>query len=117
MLGTDDDEATVMLGSAYARSIATLVRQRTGEVFRLEKSENKIGKRERSVDICIRSNPALSREHCAIRLLSGVYYLEDLNSSNGTYLNGEMIAPGKMVRLTDGGRIRMADEEFVFQEK
>ena len=116
MLGTDDDEATVMLGAGYGRSIAKLVRQRTGEVFRLEKSENKIGKRERSVDICIRSNPALSREHCAIRLLSGVYYLEDLNSSNGTYLNGEMIAPGKMVRLSNGCKIRMADEEFVFQE-
>lgn len=116
MLGTDDDEATVMLGAGYGRSIAKLVRQRTGEVFRLEKSENKIGKRERSVDVCIRSNPALSREHCAIRLLSGVYYLEDLNSSNGTYLNGEMIAPGKMVRLSDGCKIRMADEEFVFQE-
>ena len=116
MLGTEDDEATVMLGAGYGRSIAKLVRQRTGEVFRLEKSENKIGKRERSVDICIRSNPALSREHCAIRLLSGVYYLEDLNSSNGTYLNGEMIAPGKMVRLSNGCKIRMADEEFVFQE-
>ena len=43
MLGTDDDEATVMLGAGYGRSIAKLVRQRTGEVFRLEKSENKIG--------------------------------------------------------------------------
>ena len=33
-----------------------------------------------------------------------------------TDLNGEMIAPGKMVRLSNGCKIRMADEEFVFQE-
>ena len=116
MLGMgDDDEATVMLGG-YSRSTARLTRQRTGEVFRLERNENKIGKRERSVDICVRNNPALSREHCVIRLLSGSYYLEDLNSSNGTSVNGELIAPGKMVRLKNGNKIRMADEDFIFEE-
>jgi len=35
--------------------------------------------------------PTVSRRHCALRLRDGAYYLEDLGSSNRTFVNGEAI--------------------------
>ena len=66
-------------------------------------------------DICIRNNPTISREHCAIYFEEGEYYLEDKGSSNYTYLNGNRVMPGKKELLEDGDEIRMSDEEFIFR--
>ena len=40
------------------------------------------------------------------------YYLEDLNSANGTYLNGERLLD--VVRLNNGDIIRIGKIEFIF---
>ena len=45
---------------------------------------------------------ACSREHCAIGLSDGALYVEDLGSSNGTWLNGQKVkrsplAPGDKI--------------------
>jgi diguanylate cyclase (GGDEF)-like protein len=49
---------------------------------------------------------SLSRQHCRIRKTNGVYFVEDLESRNGTQVNGMRIkAP---VRLDDGALIQLA---------
>ena len=56
---------------------------------------------------------AVSREHARITHLQNCgYFLEDLNSRNGTCLNGRMVHT--KVRIFDGDRIRICDVEFVF---
>ena len=35
--------------------------------------------------------PTVSRRHCVLRTREGSYYLQDLNSSNKTYVNSEPI--------------------------
>lgn len=55
---------------------------------------------------------AVSRQHCAIHEESGDYFLEDLKSRNGTFLNGEA-AQGRK-RLWDGDVIRVCEVEFTF---
>jgi len=37
-------------------------------------------------------DPEVSRRHAQIELFKGVVYLEDLDSSNGTFLNGKPVA-------------------------
>ncbi len=54
----------------------------------------------------------VSREHAQIILKNGTVYIEDLNSTNGTRINGFALQPNSLYRLRDGdeiefGRIRM----------
>lgn len=56
--------------------------------FDLNRLEITIGRAE-SNDLIIPNNGMISSKHCIIRRVKGGYVLEDLNSSNGIYLNGE----------------------------
>lgn len=56
----------------------------------------------------------ISRLHARISRREGVYYLEDLNSTNGTYLNGEPIAYHQQRRLCKNDRILFGAEEYLF---
>ncbi len=58
--------------------------------------------------------PAVSREHAVIRLISGRYYIEDLKSRNGTYVNNQEVS-GR-VPLADQDRIKICDNLITFQE-
>jgi predicted component of type VI protein secretion system len=55
-----------------------------------------------------------SREHAAIRAIGGDYYLTDLESRNGTLLNGEMIKGH--VRLRHCDRVSIGGMDFRFVE-
>lgn len=48
----------------------------------------------------------VSRRHARIAISNGRYYIEDLGSSNGTFLNkGPRLVPGKSLELKDGDEI------------
>src|SRR5579863_4120906 len=57
--------------------------------FPILSSEVTIG-REPNNDIVI-DHPAVSRHHCRIILQGDTYFTEDLNSTNGTLVNGKKI--------------------------
>lgn len=56
----------------------------------------------------------ISRLHARISRQEGIYYLEDLNSTNGTYLNGEPVEYHQKKKLCKGDYIQFAAEEFLF---
>jgi pSer/pThr/pTyr-binding forkhead associated (FHA) protein len=57
----------------------------------------------RSSDAEIRCDTgACSRKHCALGVADGALYLEDLGSSNGTWINGQKV---KRQNLSEGDRI------------
>ena len=60
-------------------------------------------------------NSFVSRRHFLIRSLDGVYYISDLDSTNGTYLNGERLQPNVERRVKDGDRIGLAKDEVVLR--
>ena len=59
------------------------------------------------------SNKYVSRRHFQVRQETDVYYISDLDSTNGTYLNGERLEPGKEHILRDEDIVTLADEQVV----
>ena len=53
-----------------------------------------------------------SRMHCGIRRWDGDFYLKDLDSKNGTFVNGQRI--DGLVKLSPGDRIRVGALVFSF---
>jgi pSer/pThr/pTyr-binding forkhead associated (FHA) protein len=54
-----------------------------------------------------------SRNHARISLIDGAVWLEDLNSTNGTFVNGTRV--DSKVKLSSGDKLRFDVEEFVFR--
>ena len=57
-------------------------------------------------------DPFSSSQHARISRQGGVVVLEDLGSTNGTYLNEELLSGPQP--LHEGDRIRIGDSQFVF---
>lgn len=55
----------------------------------------------------------VSRIHADIRLEGDAYYLEDVKSSNGTYVNNLPLLPGNRHRLRVGDRIALGKGDLV----
>lgn len=69
--------------------------------------------RSKTCDIVIHSN-RVSRRHCLItRTPDGIFVIEDLGSTNGTFLNG-MPLQGP-TQLYPGDQLAFADTQFTFQ--
>ncbi|MGB3615671.1 MAG: FHA domain-containing protein [Elainellaceae cyanobacterium] len=61
----------------------------------------------------------VSRIHASICVEEDIYYIEDMGSSNGTYINNLPITVGSRCRLQDGDRIALGKEDkvaFLFKE-
>ena len=109
----EGEEETVLLVPKF-KIDASLYRNNTGEIFQINKERSVIGKSETRADIVIRDNKTVSRAHCIISVEDREYYLEDNNSLNGTYLENKKLQSDEKVRIQDGSRVRLSDEEFIF---
>jgi pSer/pThr/pTyr-binding forkhead associated (FHA) protein len=64
--------------------------------------------RGKDADVPLEDN-ACSRIHCAIRYWDDIFVVRDVNSHNGTFLNGQKI---KVAELTPGDVLKVGDTEF-----
>jgi pSer/pThr/pTyr-binding forkhead associated (FHA) protein len=55
----------------------------------------------------------LSRRHCQIRKWAGFYKIEDLQSKNGTFVNGTKVT---VADLGDGDLVAIGDQMLVFKK-
>lgn len=69
--------------------------------------------RSPDADIVLLDDKA-SRIHCGIRLWDGEFYLKDLKSKNGTFVNGERIEVAKL-KSTD--TVRIGGTSFTFEQE
>lgn len=60
------------------------------------------------------SSRAVSRQHARITQTDGVYFVEDLNSSNGTWVGGELLNYKMKISLQPNEVIVFADEKYRF---
>lgn len=78
------------------------------EYYSIEKSLT-LG-RNNNNDIAIK-DPFVSKHHMKIEEDEDSYFLEDLNSANGTYINGDKVED--VVKLENGDIIRIGNIEFL----
>ena len=78
------------------------------EEFCIEGNEFLIGKKKNSVDGFI-GRDTISRIHSRLFVRQKRLYIADMNSTNGTYVNGTAIEPGEEIEIFEGDRILFAD--------
>lgn len=61
-------------------------------------------------------NTEISRHHCEIIWRDGLYYVKDRGSTNHTYLNDIMLAPGTEYPLEAGDRLQLSTSVFTVEE-
>lgn len=65
-------------------------------------------------DICVDHDRAISRKHCRLIRRGNEYFLHDLESSNGTFVNGSRIYSEEKA-IFDGDLIRIGRVELKFE--
>ena len=93
---------------------AFLFRERTGEWSCVDKLL-RLGKSRMKNDYCIADVSTISRNHAVIEWCDGNWYLTDLKSTNGTFINGREIPQETKVMLSTNDRVRLANEDFIFE--
>src|SRR3954470_16338112 len=58
---------------------------------------------------------AVSRQHAQIMVVNGEYFVEDLKSRNGTFVNGQAIQ-GRQ-KLSENDRLKICDLLFTFHDQ
>lgn len=58
-------------------------------------------------------DPHLSKNHARIFLKDGVFYVQDLDSTNGSFLNGRKL-PKQAVRVKDSDKLSFGNVSFIF---
>ena len=110
-------ETTVLNAAAQQqKQIAPhLIRAKNNEKISVNKPVFRIGKERSYVDYFIGDNTAISRSHANIVTREGAYYLVDTNSTNHSFVNGEMIPSNVEVQIEHGTKIMLANEDFEFR--
>ena len=93
-----------------------LVDLNTCKSTEIQKSGFTVGSEESMVDMYIFS-PAVSRMHCRIIIREGQSYIVDLNSLNGTSVNGVRLSPNQEYPLTTKSVIRFAAVQYLYIEQ
>lgn len=84
----------------------------SAQVMQLIKDVTVLG-RSAQADIPIPNDNNCSRRHCQVRKWAGKYVVEDLDSHNGTFVNGSKVA--KEHPLSDGDLISIGDTTVLFK--
>ena len=90
-------------------SLLVLQGEIPGKQYRLTQTDVLIG-RVVSNYICL-PDLKVSRRHCRISFIDGQFFLDDLQSLNGTFVNDVKVSH---VKLNQGDRIRIGSTELVF---
>lgn len=81
-------------------------------LFRITKGEFLLGKADNAVDGVIPISSMISRIHCKIYKEADTYMVEDMQSTNGTCINGYALNAGERYYLNNGDRLSLADIDF-----
>ncbi|VAW32477.1 hypothetical protein MNBD_CHLOROFLEXI01-3293, partial [hydrothermal vent metagenome] len=107
-------EFKTMLGKA--RPSANLLVEKgemNGTTLPITKHQIIIGRDFGTADIVV-TDPLVSRRHARISWIATQYIIEDLESSNGTIMNGKLLATSHL--LESGDRIDLGQTTLLFQQ-
>ncbi len=112
--GDNSDNETILVSAARLKHKRNLISMCGIDNIIIENYPFLIGKLEKNVDGVIRHR-SISRVQARIQLTDNKYFLEDLNSKNGTYVNEERIEPYEIVEIKIGDKIGFAEIDFFFR--
>jgi hypothetical protein len=105
------DDQTLMAQGQPTASLVVRQGAQAGMTFPITGEEAILG-REEGIDVSVR-DPEVSRRHARITWQDGSYYLEDLKSTNGTFLNNALVTSPQPLR--SGDTIGIGQTVLVFQ--
>lgn len=108
------ERPTVCLSSLTGETKGLLIYEGLGNYpdYEVEKEVCIIGK---SVGVGLSiERETVSGIHAKIDWTNGAYYIEDMNSTNGTYVNEEILSYKERKKLNTGDLIRFADVKYRF---
>lgn len=108
---TMNNETTLLSNQTSFKKVGTckLVDEENGEHL-IKNGETFLG-RDSICDIQI-NDPSISRKHLVIHEMNSVVQIKDLNSANGTLLNGSKMQPNHWYMLKDSDLIRLANHKL-----
>lgn len=106
------DKTEVLKKPSYVLSYPTLTNLETGEFIEIDKPSYIIGRVEGDY---IYKKTVISAKHAQFITKNGTCYVKDLNSTNGTTVNGYKLPPETEVEVKSGQTVCLADEEFMFE--
>lgn len=111
----DDEETTFMGNEETSQKYPFLENAATGERYYVYSVPFTIGKRT-TCDLSIDSK-IVSREHAQIVSDGQKYFVIDMESKNGTYINGYRIIPMNEIEIKNGQTIIFANEKYIFKKE
>lgn len=82
----------------------------------IDKPEFVIGRNQEAVDYTVKDNNNIGRTHAKIISREGFYYIIDLDSKNGTFINETQVESGVETPIQFGDVIKLANQDFVFEK-
>ncbi len=82
-----------------------------GEDFRLPNGTARLGMSP-ACEICLSGDTYISSQHAEVSFRNGAYWLRDLNSTNGLFVNGTRASE---VALNDGDQVKVGMTLLVFK--
>ena len=104
------EEKTTFLGANDKTPI--LKDLRTGDVYEVTSNPLTIGKSQ-TCNLVI-ADKVVSRHHAEVVQYGDKYFIKDLSSTNGTFINGNKLMADTDVELKDGQEIIFANKKFVY---
>lgn len=113
----EDYGETVVLSVGAVTGPASLVSKEPGELATIYLNDDLtvIGKLETACDAVI-NLPTVSRIHAKIRKKEENYFLTDMNSRNGTAVNGRLLLPDEEYQLEAEDEVDFAQARYIFLE-
>jgi hypothetical protein len=99
----------------------TFTWKRVGQLFQIRAGRNYAGTAETTregdvTDILLSDDTTMSGTHFLILHSAGKYWISDCNSTNGTFVDGNLITPQGGVELKDDAKILAGNTVFVFKK-
>lgn len=104
------EEKTTFLGANDKNPI--LKNLSTGDVYEVTSNPFTIGKSQTCNLVIV--DKVVSRHHAEVVQYGDKYFIKDLSSTNGTFINGNKLMADTDVELKDGQEIIFANKKFVY---
>lgn len=110
----DEDRTVLLANSSFYGVALRSMNEEVEVIIRPKEYPCIVGSSSRSSDIYI-ENPVISRVHMRILEENGNFFIEDLNSTNGTFINDEKVKSHEPKKIEMGDIITIANLQFVVE--